>query len=119
MELVPQEVDEVFFAFPANVIDVLIPKEEEIPEEFRDNWHRDSHYWCKIVNDWFAGALGEDFGLYPKEGIDAQKAGRHCNAALRSFQPSHEHKIAGVAYLMSLWFKTPEERAAANEEDMG
>jgi hypothetical protein len=41
-----------------------------------------------------------------REGVDAKAAWRHCAALLRSFEPKHEHKEAGVAYLMSQYFES-------------
>jgi hypothetical protein len=47
--------------------------------------------------------------------MEAQAAMRHVQYCMRSFEPKHEHKEAGCAYLLSLWFddiewtvKTPE-----------
>jgi len=36
--------------------------------------------------------------------IDSQLAWRHIMTCLKSFEPKHEHKMAGVGYLLSLWF---------------
>jgi len=48
----------------------------------------------------------------PKEGIDPQMAFRHIKACLGDWGPKHEHKFAGCAYLLSLWFDDVEwERA--------
>jgi len=105
----PREVDEVTFAFPAGIIPDYLPEQQDIPEHFHDTWARASNYWCDIANKWFAGQLPEDFDLYAKEGVDAMLAGRHVETILRSYQPRHEHKIAGVGYLMSLWFRHPDE----------
>ena len=38
-------------------------------------------------------------------GIDGVAAMLHLELLIYSFVLSHEHKIAGVAYLMSQWFK--------------
>ena len=40
-----------------------------------------------------------------KQGISLSLALRHLGACLSSWEPKHEHKTAGVAYLMSLWFE--------------
>jgi hypothetical protein len=40
-----------------------------------------------------------------KEGIDRSVAMRHLKCIMSSWEPQHEHKTAGVAYLMSLWFE--------------
>jgi hypothetical protein len=44
------------------------------------------------------------YEIKPKEGVDVDKALRHIQAIMRSYQPKHEHKEAAVAYLLSQWF---------------
>lgn len=51
----------------------------------------------------FEGING--YGVVPKEGVDPDKAMRHLAACMRSFEPKHEHKMAGVACLMATWFE--------------
>ena len=48
-----------------------------------------------------ASGVRQDVNEY----IDPEAVNRHTRACLRSFEPRHEHKIAGVAYLLSLWFR--------------
>lgn len=94
----PKEVDPITMALGVNV-DRYLPPKDKIPKEFRD----DSNPWCELANRWFFEGLHVD--LKPKQGIDRSAALRHCACILRSFEPSHEHKISGVAYLLSLWFE--------------
>lgn len=103
----PVEVTDLDLAFPAQVVGTLLPLWEDIPEEFQH--HRG--YWTKLVDTWFA--LGLDKHPATKDGIDPKTAWRHLAACMRSFQPKHEHKVAGVAYLMSLWLVEPKEGASA------
>jgi hypothetical protein len=108
----PQEIDGVTLAFPASVVGTLLPERREIPEDLWRAWHHDSHEWCGPANRWFHEGIETD-DFVPKEGIDAKAAWRQLGACMRSFEPSHENKIAGVAWLMSRWFdkaplKTPE-----------
>jgi len=42
--------------------------------------------------------------LTPKDGVDVKKAMRALKAALGSFEPKHEHKMAAVGYMLSQWF---------------
>lgn len=95
-----KEIDDAQFAFPATVIGHLLPEWEDIPEEFR----KDKSEWCKVPNDWFSGFIVSPAFL-PKPGIEAPKAYRHLQACMRSYEPKHQHKIAGVAYLLSQWFE--------------
>lgn len=94
----PQDVDDVTVAFPAKVCGTLLPPQTEIPREFYDRRNE----WARITSQWFFKGL--DGRFIPKTGIDARRAVRHLSACMRSFEPKHEHKEAGVAYLLSLWF---------------
>jgi hypothetical protein len=96
----PMEISAVERAFPATV-SKLMPKYEEIPDEFRQFRPRDK--WQRMVSDWFFSGL-EDLKLSPKTGIDERKAIRHIATIMGSFEPKHEHKEAACAYLLSLWF---------------
>lgn len=98
---VPQEVHPALEAFPARVIGTLLPEFDVIPDQFK----RTSTPWCRFVSMWFAGMLPDDIGFYPKPGIDAAKAWRHISTCLRSYEPKHEHKMAGCAYLASCFFE--------------
>jgi hypothetical protein len=94
----PKPVDDVTLAFPASVVGSLLPPISDIPKEFSER----SNPWGKLTSEWFFRGLKGQF--IPKDGIDKQAAMRHLGAVMRSFEPKHEHKEAGVAYLMSLWF---------------
>ena len=99
---VPQDVDGITIAFPANVCGTLLPPRDILPDEFRTGWHRDSNQWCKLAETWFFSGLHGKF--VTKNGIDETKAIRHLSACMGSFEPKHEHKIGGVGWLMSRWF---------------
>lgn len=79
-----------------------LPPMKDIPEEFQ-KYHGTK--WNKIMSKWFYGGLPGDTEFIPKEGVDAKKAIAALGAILASFEPKHEHKEAGVAYLMSQWFE--------------
>lgn len=97
----PQTVSDLEIAFPGSVRR-LMPDYAAIPVVFK-KW--DNPY-CKLVSKWFfEGLTGNEFQAKP--GIDKQKAIRHLQCILGSFEPKHEHKEAAVAYLMSLWFDLP------------
>lgn len=96
----PAVVDDLTIAFPARVVGTLLPREDEIPAEFK-RWR---HPWAEVVSTWFYLGLDSSV-LVAKPGIDKAAALRHLKACLGSFEPSHENKTFGVAYLMSLWFE--------------
>ncbi|HBP6412530.1 TPA: hypothetical protein L6B01_29150 [Pseudomonas aeruginosa] len=77
----------------------ILPPYSDIPDEFK----RGGNEWTKWQSDWFYGGLKQM--PTAKEGIDLDLAMQNLACAQGSFEPKHEHKAAGVAYLASLWFK--------------
>lgn len=77
----------------------LLPKMSDIPEDF------DNHYnkWNRVVSKWFFEGIRRD-AFKAKSGIDRDKALRHIAAVISSWSLKHEHKTAGAAFLLSLWF---------------
>ena len=96
----PQPVSDVLFAFPANVIGTLLPPEGEIPKELWD-WN---DFWHQMASQIFNFGTSKNIA-WLRSGLEPAEVVRHTDAVLRSFQPKHQHKIAGVAYLLSLWFQ--------------
>jgi hypothetical protein len=96
----PTEVTDAEIAFEGDMAS-LLPEYKTIPEEFR----REGHTFCGIVDKWFFSGLPKGTEFVPVDGVDAIKAKRHIRAIMVSFRPKHEHKTAGVAYLLSKWFK--------------
>lgn len=94
----PMDVTNVEIVFGGN-IDKLMPSYKDIPDEFKCD-----SKWPGIVAKWFFTGLPSDTDFFPKEGVDLKKAINHIMAILVSFAPKHEHKQAGCAYLLSLWF---------------
>ena len=99
----PQDVTKFDVVFGPKRIETLLPAMNEIPAEF----HEFNNPWQKIVSGWFFSGLNPIPSA--KEGIDQNKALAHIASVLGSFEPKHEHKSAGCAYLMSLWFELPKE----------
>jgi hypothetical protein len=97
----PQEVNGLNLAFGGDM-KKLLPPMSKIPMEFQESRTE----WNRLVSKWFFGGL-KSFDCEPKDGIDKQAAMKHVAAILRSWEPKHEHKEAGCAYLLSLWFKEP------------
>lgn len=97
----PLPVDDLDLAFGGN-IGKLMPLFRNLPEDYQ----RETAPFCRVASKWFFNGLDVNT-LTPKEGIDPKAALRHCGAVLRSFEPKHEHKIAGVGWLMAQWFEEP------------
>lgn len=96
----PVPVNDVDIAFGGRT-EELLPAQEDIPKEF---WNH-SNKWVKIVNDWMFNSGGlVGFDCEGKEGIDEVAGIRHIHCILKSFTPKHEHKIAGAAYLLSVFY---------------
>lgn len=94
-----QDVTNLAVAFGCRAME-LMPPYKDIPDDYK----RGHTKWNKLFNDWFFGGL-KSLDVAPKKGIDKQKALTHIRAIMVSFEPQHEHKEAGVAYLMSEWFE--------------
>ena len=103
---IPKEVNNLDLGFGPNNLNAYLPTWEEIPQEFKTSDMRgrgEAAKWVKIVDDWFFSGL-QNLVAIPKAGIDKNIAMRHIVTILHSFDPPHEHKTAGVAWLLSQWF---------------
>lgn len=78
-----------------------LPPMKDIPEEFKG--HR-GNKWTELFSQWFYSGLPKGTEFVPKPGVDKSKALAAIRAVMVSFEPKHEHKEAGVAYLLSEWF---------------
>ncbi len=96
----PIEVTQLDIAFGGKAMKIL-PSYSSIPEEFK----KSDNKWNQWVSKWFFGGLNKDDWLKAKEGIEWKPAMLNIQACLSCFEPKHEHKIAGAAYLASQWFE--------------
>lgn len=99
----PQDIDKVLYVFPARVIGTLLPELKAIPEDVPRVWGHFIGYWFAAI--YTGKGLPADIEFHAKSGFDAEKAYRHIDTCMRSFQPKHEHKTAGCAYLASCFFE--------------
>lgn len=98
----PKEVPAVQRAFPANVVGSWLPPrawfaEDNVPQQ-----------WESFANSIFFGKGLTGIALIPKDGIDAKMAWEHATMILGSYEPKHEHKTEGVAWLLWHWFEEGE-----------
>jgi hypothetical protein len=98
-----KKVSSLDMAFGCKALEMM-PAMKEIPKEFKEFKDFNQSKWNKLFNDWFFGGLAS-LKITPKKGVDKNKALAHIKTIMGSFDPSHEHKEAGVAYLMSEWFE--------------
>lgn len=79
----------------------LLPPYDTVPEEFK----RGNDY-TQLLDCLFAGQGVPEGEINLREGFDQPDVpallNRAVTAHLRSFEPKHEHKIAGLGYLVSL-----------------
>lgn len=94
-----QNVTDIDVVFGTKALD-LMPTYNKIPDEFKNGDTK----WNKVVNTWFYRGL-KNAQFTPKDGVDKNKALKHIKAIMGSFEPKHEHKEAGCAYLLSEWFE--------------
>lgn len=95
-----KDVDQVGLAFPTSTRDYM-PAYADIPAEFK-SWN-DTRWEVRLFNDMFYSGL-KSLDLKPKPGVDKDRALRHIRYVMGSWEPQHEHKTAGVAYLFNQWF---------------
>lgn len=74
----------------------LLPPPEAIPEAF---WHGNAY--TRLAEALFDGSQLPPLLIEFKPGFDAQRLRRIVRSHLASFEPKHQHKIAGVGYLIA------------------
>lgn len=74
----------------------LLPAWEDIPVEFQ----RGNRY-TELAEAMFCGRALPSCEIEMKDGFDPQALNRAVRAHLQSFGPKHEHKIAGVGYMIA------------------
>lgn len=87
------------WAFGPQDIEKFLPKWDLIPDEFKQG----KNSWVAFIERWFYHGL--ECPPAAKEGVELKWALAHIMVILKSFDPKHERKIAGCAYLASLWFE--------------
>ena len=97
------EVTDAEMAFPAQVIGKFLPDWDAIPAGFKER----NDPWSACADRLFFQGTG-GFNFYAKDGVSAEKAYRMVAACLGSYEPKHQHKIAGVAYLLATFFEKVE-----------
>jgi hypothetical protein len=94
-----------------------MPRYDTLPADFK---RHDGNAYVKAASTWFfSGAKGSPNGITigdvtfkAKPGVEAVKALAAIKAILGSFEPKHEHKEAGCAFLLAEWFDIEKPKAA-------
>lgn len=73
-----------------------LPPEKEIPEEFFGH-----NIYTRLTNSIFYGTERPEGYLVMKDGFEVEVMVKCIRAHLGSFAPEHNHKIAGVAFMIS------------------
>lgn len=100
----PVKITDATIAFPAR-IDNLLVDYNKIPGEFKKH----GNPYVKFQIKWFFHGLEDGDVIGVKDGINGIDASRHLHAIQQAFSIKHEHKMACVAYLASLWIDINEQ----------
>tara|TARA_R110002096_G_C14459064_1_gene712137 strand:- start:618 stop:974 length:357 start_codon:yes stop_codon:yes gene_type:complete len=104
----PIEVNDAEMVFPAEVMGRLMPYYKDLPEGFNGQGKWMNNPWCKNAETWmFNGVDVKKSTVKFKDTLDETEqrmVWRQLQCCMGSFEPKHEHKMAGVGYLMSLFF---------------
>lgn len=98
MSIMPKKVTDIDIVF--GKIGGLLPDYNDIPDEFKKFQNK----WYKIASNWFYEGINKEAQVEFREGVDPSDALRHISTILGSYTPKHEHKISGVAFLLSEFF---------------
>ena len=74
----------------------LLPAWPDIPADFKGG-----NLYTKVAEAIFYGWELPDCEIEMKDGFEPQALNRMVRAHLQSFGPKHEHKIAGVGYMIA------------------
>lgn len=74
----------------------LLPAGEDIPDEF---WR--GNLYTQLAEALFYGQAMPECDIQLNEGIEPEQLNRCVHAHLGSWGPKHEHKIAGVGYMIA------------------
>lgn len=91
------DISDLEMAFPTRGLE-LLPPWDAIPPEYRTAAKQ------KIPTLWFLKGLSIN-RVVCKKGVDQKNAFRHMKAIMGCWSPKHEHKMAGIAYLIDQWFE--------------
>ena len=90
----------------------LPPEVEAIPAEFKSQC---GNIYTRITDSIFMGTDMPQGEIVMKDGFDPETVNRCVRAHICSWSPKHEHKIAGVGYMISMMMTIVEKATNENE----
>lgn len=94
-ELKVEDVNSISDAELAFSTERFLPKWDDIPDEFRNG-----NLYTKFVEKLFYGSSLPEYEIELKMDITPERLNKCIMAHLKSFSPKHEHKIAGVGFML-------------------
>lgn len=94
--MTPEQMASISDAEMAFSTERLLPAWEDIPEDFRRG-----NAYTALASAIFNNRELPDCEIEMKAGFEPQALNRAVRAHLQSFGPKHEHKIAGVGYMIA------------------
>lgn len=95
-QLTPEQIGSITDLEAAFSTERLLPSWEDIPDEFKEG-----NIYTQLVEAIFYGWTMPECRIELHEGVEAEKLNRCIRAHIASWGPKHEHKIAGVGYMIS------------------
>lgn len=94
--LTPEQIDSITDPEWAFSTERLLPAWDDIPESFKKG-----NIYTKLASSIFYGTEMPECRIELFDGVGAKSLNRCIRAHLQSFGPKHEHKIAGVGFMIS------------------
>lgn len=94
--LTPEQISSITMPELAFSTERLLPAWEDIPEEFKRG-----NIYTELASAIFYGTPIPPSTIELNEGVEGEALSKCVRAHLQSFGPKHEHKIAGVGYMIS------------------
>ncbi len=95
-ELTPEQIASITKPEMAFSTQRLLPAWEDIPEEFKSG-----NIYTNLASAIFYGTEMPECTVALNDGIEPKALNECIRAHLKSFGPQHEHKIAGVGYMIA------------------
>lgn len=90
----------------------LLPAVEDIPAEFKS---QRGNVYTRIADSIFMGTALPEAEIEMKEGFEPGSVNRCVRAHLSSWSPKHQHKIAGVGFMISMTMDVTEKAKEEKE----